>query len=264
MHLKVSYEDGPDGITVVRIEGEDEGCVLDAASAPALRSVLLETIGRGRLLLVVDMSAVDSVDRAGLGVLVGGLKRVRRQGGTVALVGTNQRMREILAATRLDQVFGLYETVANAVVEIAADYAETSIEQRRADLVDRANHIVPSGGHSYEHVSDHVTVVTVVGELDVYTAPYLRELLVELVNHGRVFLVLDMTTVDYLDSTGFGVVVSGLKRVRANDGMMALVVPEDRIRKIFRITGLTKVFPLFDTVEPAVEFLGREVSGVHG
>ncbi|WCE02313.1 STAS domain-containing protein [Streptomyces sp. HUAS 31] len=130
--------------------------------------------------------------------------------------------------------------------------------------MDRANHIVPSGGHSYEHVSDHVTVVTVVGELDVYTAPYLRELLVELVNHGRVFLVLDMTTADYLDSTGFGVVVGGLKRVRAYDGMMALVVPEDRIRKVFRITGLTKVFPIFDTVEPAVEFLGREVSGVHG
>ncbi|MFD5854669.1 STAS domain-containing protein [Streptomyces chartreusis] len=260
----MSYEDGPDGITVVRIEGDGERCVLDAASAPALRSVLLEAIGRGSLLLVVDMSAVSSVDRAGLGVLVGGLKRVRGQGGALGLAGTNQQMREILAATRLDQVFGLYETAASALVELAADYAETSIEQRRADLADRANHIVPSGGHSYEHVSDHVTVVTVVGDVDVYTAPYLRELLVELVNHGRVFLVLDMTTVDYLDSTGFGVVLSGLKRVRAHDGRMALVVPDERIRKIFRTTGLIKVFHLFDTVEPAVEFLGREVSGVHG
>nr|WP_268256204.1 STAS domain-containing protein [Streptomyces chartreusis] len=147
---------------------------------------------------------------------------------------------------------------------MAADYAETSIEQRRAALADRANHIVPSGGHSYEHVSDHVTVVTVVGELDVYTAPYLRELLVQLVNHGRVFLVLDMTAVDYLDSTGFGVVVGGLKRVRAYDGGMALVVPQERIAKVFRITGLTKVFPIFDTADPAVEFLGREASGVHG
>lgn len=261
MHLKVSYEDGPDGITVVRIEGDGEGCALDAASAPALRSVLLETIGRGRLLLVVDMSAVDSVDRAGLGVLVGGLKRVRRQGGTVALVGTNQRMREILAATRLDQAFGVYESVARAVVQLAVDYAETSIEQRRADQV---NHIVASGGHSYEHVSDYVSVVTVVGELDVYTAPALRELLIELQHHGRVFLVLDMTAVGYLDSTGLGVVLGGMRRVSAHDGRMALVVPEGGIAKIFRITGMTNMLRVFETVDPAVEFLGREVQGVHG
>ncbi|MCZ4607127.1 anti-sigma factor antagonist [Streptomyces sp. Lzd4kr] len=124
--------------------------------------------------------------------------------------------------------------------------------------------MVASGGHSYEHVSDYVSVVTVVGELDVYTAPALRELLVELQYHGRVFLVLDMTTVGYLDSTGLGVVLGGMRRISAHDGRMALVVPEGRIAKIFRITGLTNMLRVFETVDPAVEFLGREVQGVHG
>ncbi|MFJ2003891.1 STAS domain-containing protein [Streptomyces chartreusis] len=124
--------------------------------------------------------------------------------------------------------------------------------------------MVASGGHSYEHVSDYVSVVTVVGELDVYTAPALRELLIELQHHGRVFLVLDMTAVGYLDSTGLGVVLGGMRRVSAHDGRMALVVPEGGIAKIFRITGMTNMLRVFETVDPAVEFLGREVQGVHG
>ncbi|UUU44400.1 STAS domain-containing protein [Streptomyces sp. NBC_00162] len=116
---------------------------------------------------------------------------------------------------------------------------------------------------SYEHVSEFVTVVTLEGELDVYEAPKLRNPLVDLVNHGRVFLVLDLSAVDFVDSTGFGVLVGGLKRVRAHNGGMALVVTQERVANGFRIQGLTKVFPIFDTVDPAVEHLGRTVPGVH-
>ncbi|WP_314223693.1 STAS domain-containing protein [Streptomyces zaehneri] len=114
---------------------------------------------------------------------------------------------------------------------------------------------------SYEHVSEYVTVVTLAGELDVYTAPGLRQLLVDMVNHERWFLVLDLSAVTNIDSTGLGVVTGGLKRVRAHDGMMALVVPHEILAKVFRITGLIKVFPIFDTVDPAVEFLGRWMHG---
>ncbi|WP_406447022.1 STAS domain-containing protein [Streptomyces sp. NBC_01613] len=112
-------------------------------------------------------------------------------------------------------------------------------------------------------MSEYVTVVTLVGEVTVDTAPNLRKLLVDLINHGRVFLVLDMTEVDFLDSTGTAVLAGALKRVRFHDGGLALVVPLERIYKNFRITGLTKVFPIFDTVDHAVEFLGRELGG-HG
>jgi len=96
------------------------------------------------------------------------------------------------------------------------------------------------------------TVVVVGGEIDVYTAPKLREQLVDLVNAGRYNLVIDMEGVDFLDSTGLGVLVGGLKRVRAHDGSLRLVCTQERILKIFRITGLTKVFPLHDTVDEAV------------
>jgi anti-sigma B factor antagonist len=96
------------------------------------------------------------------------------------------------------------------------------------------------------------TVVSVGGEIDVYTAPKLREQLVDLVNAGQYHLVVDMEDVEFLDSTGLGVLVGGLKRVRAHDGSLRLVCTQERILKIFRITGLTKVFPIHDSVADAV------------
>lgn len=96
------------------------------------------------------------------------------------------------------------------------------------------------------------TIVSVGGEIDVYTAPKLREALVELVNAGRYQLVVDVEGVDFLDSTGLGVLVGGLKRVRANDGNLRVVCTQERLLKIFRITGLTKVFAVHDSVASAV------------
>ena len=95
------------------------------------------------------------------------------------------------------------------------------------------------------------TVVAVGGEIDVYTAPKLRETLVDLVNVGRFRLVVDLEAVDFLDSTGLGVLVGGLKRLRAHDGTLRVVCTQERLLKIFRITGLTKVFAIHESVADA-------------
>jgi anti-sigma B factor antagonist len=99
---------------------------------------------------------------------------------------------------------------------------------------------------------DGRTVVSVAGEIDVYTAPALREQLSELVARGKYHLVVDMEAVDFLDSTGLGVLVGGLKRVRAHEGSLELVCTQERILKVFRITGLTKVFPIHTSVHAAL------------
>jgi anti-sigma B factor antagonist len=95
------------------------------------------------------------------------------------------------------------------------------------------------------------TVIAVGGEIDVYTAPRLREKLISLVESGRYRLIVDMGEVEFLDSTGLGVLVGGLKRVRAHDGWIDLVCTQGRILRIFRITGLNKVFDIYDTVADA-------------
>jgi anti-sigma B factor antagonist len=101
------------------------------------------------------------------------------------------------------------------------------------------------------HEDGH-TIIEVGGEIDVYTAPRLRDKITELVGNGEYNLVIDMEKVDFLDSTGLGVLVGGLKRVRAHEGSLRLVCTQERILKIFRITGLTKVFPIHSSVDEAV------------
>ncbi|MFC5382353.1 anti-sigma factor antagonist [Aquipuribacter nitratireducens] len=96
------------------------------------------------------------------------------------------------------------------------------------------------------------TVVEVGGEIDVYTAPQLRSQLNDAVADGARHIVVDMTGTDFLDSTGLGVLVGGLKRVRTMDGDLELVCSSEKILKVFRITGLTKVFTIHSSLDEAL------------
>jgi anti-sigma B factor antagonist len=97
------------------------------------------------------------------------------------------------------------------------------------------------------------TVVTVVGEVDVYTAPTLDEALSATLAEGNTCVVVDMTGVDFLDSTGLSVLVKALKRIREADGSLDVVVSVDRVAKVFRLTGLDKVIPLHAALADALD-----------
>lgn len=100
-------------------------------------------------------------------------------------------------------------------------------------------------------VEEH-TVLEVGGEVDVYTAPRLRERLVELIDGGARSVIVDLGRVDFLDSTGLGVLVGALKRLRAAGGGFGLVCDKEPLLKIFRITALDQVFPIHPTVDAAI------------
>jgi anti-sigma B factor antagonist len=96
-----------------------------------------------------------------------------------------------------------------------------------------------------------VTVLTVEGEVDIATAPKLREKLVELAAGGANRLVVDLEKVEFLDSTGLGVLIGGMKRLRSTDGDLTLVCTQPRILRVFEITGLNRAFAIHDSVEQA-------------
>lgn len=91
---------------------------------------------------------------------------------------------------------------------------------------------------------DGVTVVTVEGEVDLYTAPRLRERLDEFIAEGRKSLVVDLSGMDFIDSTGLGVLVGALKRIRQAGGDLTLRHPTRSTHKILEIAGLTKLFSI--------------------
>jgi anti-sigma B factor antagonist len=103
------------------------------------------------------------------------------------------------------------------------------------------------------------TVVEVEGEVDVYTAGKFREHIAEQVEGGNHRLIVDLTKVPFMDSTGLGVLVGALKRVRERDGALMLVCkPDNPVLRVFSITGLNKVFNVKSSVG---EVLQKEKAG---
>ena len=96
------------------------------------------------------------------------------------------------------------------------------------------------------------TIVTVSGEIDLATQGSLRAQLNELVVAGQVDLILDLTDVTFVDSTGLGALIGTRRRVHAFHGSLALVIPDESVMKVFTITGLEKVLAIHDTLDSAL------------
>jgi anti-sigma B factor antagonist len=99
--------------------------------------------------------------------------------------------------------------------------------------------------------SGSATVVEVQGEVELHSASQLRDELLRASEAEHPCVVVDLSRVTFIDSTGLGVLVGALKRVREK-GALSLVCPQRQVRRVFEITGLTTVFPMFDNLEAAV------------
>jgi anti-sigma B factor antagonist len=95
-------------------------------------------------------------------------------------------------------------------------------------------------------------VLRIVGEIDVYRAPQLRERVIQLLADGTRHVVADLREVDFVDSTGLGVLVGSLKRLRERDGSLTLVASRGRIPQLLDLTGLIRIFTLYQSVPEAI------------
>lgn len=99
------------------------------------------------------------------------------------------------------------------------------------------------------------SVVELIGELDVYSAPRLREVLDRLPSDARRRVAVEMSRLDFLDSSGLGALVGAMKRAQALGGGLCLVGAQERVLKMFRITGLVRVMPAFGGLDEAFAWL---------
>jgi anti-sigma B factor antagonist len=96
-------------------------------------------------------------------------------------------------------------------------------------------------------------VLAVRGEIDLFTAPELKQVLAESIEAGRVRIIVDLTQTTFLDSTALGVLIGAVKRLRSRDGALAIVNVDENISKTFEITGLDQIFTILPTREAAIE-----------
>ncbi len=109
---------------------------------------------------------------------------------------------------------------------------------------------------STEKLSDTQYVISLAGEVDLYTAPEFKQQLLDVISQGAKSVIVDFSNTTFIDSTTLGVLVGGVKRLRTNDGQLSLICSDRNITKIFEITGLDRVFTIHETRDAAVGALG--------
>ena len=115
MNFDIKTEELANDTYVIALTGE-----VDLYTAPEFKQQLLEVVGRGAKEVVVDFSDTTFIDSTTLGVLVGGVKRLRPNGGRLALVCSDRNITKIFEITGLDRVFTIYPTRAEALEQIGA------------------------------------------------------------------------------------------------------------------------------------------------
>jgi anti-sigma B factor antagonist len=97
------------------------------------------------------------------------------------------------------------------------------------------------------------TVLAIVGELDLYTGPQLRDAVLAATGDGRDHIAIDLNGVTFIDSTGLGILVACLKRVRERDGALALIAPDTSpLIRLLSLTGLQEILPTHPTLAAAI------------
>ena len=109
-----------------------------------------------------------------------------------------------------------------------------------------------------EKVGDERHVIALTGEVDLYTAPELKQQLVDVIGNGAQDVIVDFSRTTFIDSTTLGVLVGGVKRLRPNGGRLSIVCSDRNITKIFEITGLDRVFTIYPTRDEALEKLDSD------
>lgn len=87
------------------------------------------------------------------------------------------------------------------------------------------------------------------GEIDVYTSPKLKEKVIEEIEKGIKNLIINLQEVSYIDSTGLGILIGALKRIKEREGKLYLIFSSTRLNRIFEITGLNKIFIIYPAEE---------------
>ena len=99
---------------------------------------------------------------------------------------------------------------------------------------------------------DELTLVSVEGPLDAAASKEARGLFGSLLDQGHQRMVVDLAAVDFIDSSGLGVLVGLLKKIRASEGELRIAGVSPSLMSIFELTQVDRVFNLYDTADAAL------------
>jgi len=103
-----------------------------------------------------------------------------------------------------------------------------------------------------EEARPGAAVVTLAGEIDLYTCPEFKQELLRVIADGASLVVIDLTATTFIDSTALGVIIRGVERLKLKDGRLVVVCADPNIVKIFEVTGLNRLFSVYGSRDEAL------------
>jgi anti-sigma B factor antagonist len=103
-----------------------------------------------------------------------------------------------------------------------------------------------------EQAGAAAAVIALTGEVDLYTCPEFKQELLRVIDDGAMLVAIDLTGTTFVDSTGLGVLLRGVERLRKKGGLLTVICVDPNITKIFEVTGLDRVFSIYPTRDEAL------------
>jgi anti-anti-sigma factor len=252
-------------ITILSLDG-----VIDTVSCVKLRSVLDSFVDRGIVRLVVDMSRVEYVSSSGWGVFASRIKDIRARGGDMKIFGMDEEVHGIFHMLGFDAIMRSFGVLGEAIenfsvpppAEEFADAIETEGSARPAETIPAApaasKPAAPGLAIGVAKASvgpKGIIVLSIGGAVDSSTSDELEGRLDQCLAENPAHLVLDLSDMVYISSSGWGIVVKYMQRLGASGGALVLAGMSSAILKIFRDLGFEPLIPHFGTLERALEQL---------
>lgn len=115
-----------------------------------------------------------------------------------------------------------------------------------------------------EQINSERFILTPTGRLDAESSPQLRQAILDQIDAGANRILVDLTQVDFMDSSGLSALVSGMKSLRSSGGMLAICKANPQVRTALRLTMLDRVFPAHEDQSQAWQYIEANLGSAGG
>ncbi len=263
-------------ITVLNLAG-----VIDTVSCVKLKDVMTELIDNGSIKLVVDMSRVEYVSSAGWGIFASRIDELRSVGGDIRIFGMDPEVDSIFHLLGFDVIMRSFSIMAEAIEDFSGQPVRAGTDDKERpsgyeppSSARHAPQVEPSTTAAESsltlEVSRKVTagdksmIIHLGGAIDAATTEKFEVYIEECVAEKPMYLVVDLSDIIYISSSGWGVIIRYMQELSAVSGRIALCGMTPAIFKIFRDLGFEPLLPHYLTAEKALEELSAPALGEHG
>jgi anti-sigma B factor antagonist len=270
--LDIASDELAEGVISLSVQGH-----LDSSSTAELEHYLESVYEYGYRKLVVNLENVSYISSGGWGIFTGRVKTLREGGGDVVLVGMSREVYDIYELLGFRDILMHFQTVDEALSFLALP---SELRKKRFDeLVSRrAAEVEPEIPEEYEEeeaeiaasgaqspwtalgieagtvgAEGEVTVLKLDGVVDTVSCVQLRSVLNDLVDRGKSKLVIDMSNVEYVSSSGWGVFSSRIKETRESGGDIKIFGMDREVDNIFHLLGFDVIMRSFSILSEAID-----------